>query len=384
MFPQFNIHSTPLLFLVLQGLIFAALLFFRYLKKNKSYDLLLVVLLFIMAYHRSAYIVGFMGWYDTYPNTKINYYLFSLYLAAGPLVYLYTRTILKTPFKLHLKDLWHFLPVALFITYRMIVLAHDATQEDWATGYEGEWHREIHVNYVAPILQLLEYSSILLYLAFTIQMFVQYKKRIKSFFSNTYKLELNWIQLFLSIYCFLFIYNTVAQLMDAFISDLNYIHFWWVHFLSSVAIVFLGIKSYITNLDRLHEMTYNIPPLASGQTISMTVSNKKKEKVVQHIEISKSFLKPNFTLKELAEELDMSLHEVSEIINNGFGINFNEFINQYRVEEVKAKLKDPSQDHFSLIAIAQDSGFNSKASFNRIFKQVTGQSPSEYKKDSRV
>jgi len=78
----------------------------------------------------------------------------------------------------------------------------------------------------------------------------------------------------------------------------------------------------------------------------------------------------------------MSLHDVSEVINTGMGVNFNELINRYRVEEVKRRLVDPKNDHLSLMAIGLDSGFNSKATFNRVFKQIAGMSPSQYKQQT--
>jgi AraC-like DNA-binding protein len=101
------------------------------------------------------------------------------------------------------------------------------------------------------------------------------------------------------------------------------------------------------------------------------------------MERQKAYLQTDFTLKQLAVGINKSIHDTSEIINSGFGINFNEFVNRYRVEEVKARLLDPENDHLSILAIAMDSGFNSKASFNRIFKQMTGQSPSQFKADQR-
>jgi len=59
---------------------------------------------------------------------------------------------------------------------------------------------------------------------------------------------------------------------------------------------------------------------------------------------------------------------------------FFEFINQYRVNEVKAKITDPAYENLSLLGIAFESGFNTKSAFNRVFKKITGFTPGEYKK----
>jgi putative ABC transport system permease protein len=87
------------------------------------------------------------------------------------------------------------------------------------------------------------------------------------------------------------------------------------------------------------------------------------------------------SLGSLAEKLDMHPHELSRIINIVLKKNFNDFINEYRVLEVTRKMQEPAYDRMTLLGIALDAGFNSKATFNRAFRQMTGKSPKEYKND---
>lgn len=70
-FPDFNIYSTPLLILVVQGLVFVGLLFARYIKKKNISDLFLALILLIVCYQQTCYTVGFMGWYNVFRNTKL-------------------------------------------------------------------------------------------------------------------------------------------------------------------------------------------------------------------------------------------------------------------------------------------------------------------------
>ena len=386
MFPQFNIYSTPLLILALQGLLFGVLLLLRYTRQKQLADLFIGLLLIIIAWHRTTYVIGFMGWYDTYQNTKINYYLFNFTLAIGPLIYLYVRSLLVAQFRFGRKDWLHFLPVAIYLLYRLAILWHDSVQADWDTGYEGEWQRSLDLQYVAPVLRLLEYSSQLLYLAFTIQLFILYKQKIRQYFSNTYQVELNWIRLFLIVYSILFIYDSMTDIVDAFIVDLHYTHKWWVGFAFALAIVFVGIKAYFTNLKRLHILTFELEdphdPEPEPEVRSRDYDRQKKQ-LSALMEKQQAFLRPDYTLRHLAEDAGMNINEVSEVINAGFGYNFNEFVNRYRVEEVKKRLIDPQYTHLSILAIAFDSGFNSKASFNRIFKQLTGQTPSQFAREQK-
>ena len=96
--------------------------------------------------------------------------------------------------------------------------------------------------------------------------------------------------------------------------------------------------------------------------------------------MKKPFLDENVSLKSLAELLAVSDKKLSAILNQHMEISFYDYINGYKVEDVIMKMKEPSYNKYTLLAIAFESGFNSKTSFNRIFKKVTGLSPSAYKK----
>ena len=96
------------------------------------------------------------------------------------------------------------------------------------------------------------------------------------------------------------------------------------------------------------------------------------------MEENKPFLNPELSLPELAESLEVSRNQLSTVINKIHEKNFYEFVNQYRVNEVKRLMTDPANKHLKLISLAYDAGFNSKASFNRIFKQMTNMTPSQF------
>ncbi|SFW83510.1 putative ABC transport system permease protein [Chitinophaga sancti] len=85
------------------------------------------------------------------------------------------------------------------------------------------------------------------------------------------------------------------------------------------------------------------------------------------------------TLASLAAKLTIHPHELSRIINTGLDKNFSDFISEFRVREVVLKMHDPACDQLTLLAIAYESGFNSKTTFNRVFKEMTGKTPVEYK-----
>jgi YesN/AraC family two-component response regulator len=92
----------------------------------------------------------------------------------------------------------------------------------------------------------------------------------------------------------------------------------------------------------------------------------------------KPYLNPEFKLSDLARGLNLSANSVSQTINQGFNLNFYDFVNKYRVEEIKRMLSDNSYSNKTYLGLAMDAGFSNKSSFNRIFKKTTGKTPSEF------
>ena len=106
--------------------------------------------------------------------------------------------------------------------------------------------------------------------------------------------------------------------------------------------------------------------------------NELNKKLIKYMEEEKPYLNHELTLPELATNLEFSRNQLSAIINQVHSKNFYEFVNGYRVDEIKRLMDDPANKHLKMISLAYDAGFNSKASFYRIFKQITKMTPSEY------
>ena len=106
-----------------------------------------------------------------------------------------------------------------------------------------------------------------------------------------------------------------------------------------------------------------------------------KSQLEQLMSNKKPFLDPNLTLRSLAQIMEIPPNHLSQLLNEGFDKNFAEYINSYRVETFKAKAADPAQQHLTILALAYDSGFNSKTVFNTFFKKMTGKTPKAYWKE---
>ena len=100
------------------------------------------------------------------------------------------------------------------------------------------------------------------------------------------------------------------------------------------------------------------------------------------METEKIYMDSELSLTHLAEKIDVSTNHLSMLLNEYIGKNFYDYINNFRVEEVKSRLRDPSYQKQTLSSIGGDCGFNSKSAFNRIFKNLTGKTPSEFQNSS--
>lgn len=382
MFPNFNVHSTPLLVLVIQGLILVVFLLKRYVEKKNASDAILATLLLIVSYQQICYTIGFMGWYDTFRNTKINYFLIPAETAIAPLIYFYVKSITKSNFKLLKRHWWHFaIPISL-VVYRLTIYTYDALQPGFNEAQNGILKIELDQAIIKPVLLIIGFSVMLLYLAFTVQLYYNYRQKIKQYFSNVFKLELNWIRNFLIVFTFLFLYDSIQSIVGTII-DLGYNERWWLNLFLAICAIYIGLKGYFTDTTKLNRLDFSFSP--KQISIPETTSETKKEiattaieAIAELMEREKPYLNPDLNLSELAKQANVTRGQLSEIINSGFQMNFNDFVNSYRVNAFKGMLKEGKHKQLSLLGIAYECGFNSKATFNRVFKKLTSFSPTQY------
>ncbi|MFI5160442.1 MAG: ABC transporter permease [Sphingobacteriales bacterium] len=150
---------------------------------------------------------------------------------------------------------------------------------------------------------------------------------------------------------------------------------YFLYLLCMAMVVGNRVKAFLKSRIRKSRITGIAPnPLSKDKLIQRGYWLRHQMKVGQF------YLDEELTLQSLAKELGISIHELSRIINTGLRKNFNDFVNEFRIQQVARKMKDPAYDRITLLGIAYDCGFNSKTTFNRAFKQIMGKSPAEYKK----
>ncbi len=117
-------------------------------------------------------------------------------------------------------------------------------------------------------------------------------------------------------------------------------------------------------------------------TLTKVRADRYVRRLLETMEKEKLYLDSDLTLQKLARRLSIHPHHLSQIINERLNQNYFDFINSYRIEEAKKRLIDPSEKHFSILAIAGEVGFNSKSAFNSVFKKYVNMTPSEWRKTS--
>jgi len=199
-----------------------------------------------------------------------------------------------------------------------------------------------------------------------------------------------------------FSYNKDKTSMIKLFISMMLIHSVLLH---SKATIYFFTQEYwnlleIMNLTFLLVLSYFIAYVVITQPIAIHHSNRKQnitgykkyeksgvkhedaiaiaKKLNDYFEKERVYLKPEISLTKVSESLHIPSHQITETLNGLLGQSFNEFTNNYRVEEFKRLLKKPKFQNYSILALAFEVGFNSKATFNASFKKITEQTPSEY------
>ena len=118
-------------------------------------------------------------------------------------------------------------------------------------------------------------------------------------------------------------------------------------------------------------------PRLSPHTIREEVAKLKR-----YFQDDEPYLDSDLSVYTVSEKLNLSRHSLTEVLNSGTGKNFYQFVNEYRVNEVKRKLADPKYRRYSIDAIGFECGFKSKSTFYEVFKKYTGLTPSQYRSSS--
>ncbi|SHN31870.1 ABC transporter permease [Mucilaginibacter sp. OK098] len=295
-------------------------------------------------------------------------------LALGPLIYFYVLKLTRPEYKLRLKDLLHFSP--LWLQQGVLVFEIRESISSGAATYDTLTFQQLN-----PVLQLLSFISVVTYLYWSFRLIERFYQREKfNDVSDRYRYELRWLSSLLTGFGLLWLLWIPFTAVDYFYyhSRLGIHAYYPLYLLLTIMMIRIAVQALFRPEAG---MATQAPPV-----FKPTLPAELKQKGIWLKKVVKTNLyyqDPELSLVSLAEKLELTTHELSRIINTVLKKSFNDFINEYRVADVVQKMQDPSYDHLTLLGIAFESGFNSKTTFHRIFKQVTGKSPAEYKTEGK-
>ncbi|HEX8576280.1 MAG TPA: helix-turn-helix domain-containing protein [Flavobacterium sp.] len=213
----------------------------------------------------------------------------------------------------------------------------------------------------------------------------KHEQNIQSFSSSIENIDLKWLR-YLVICVQVMASFFIIDRLQYFPTDYYFI-IELAYFIGFFAIAYYSIRQkeiYPFTADEKNEIIHTaIKDSSKKQEPKKLIGDHKLEELkadlLHLMEKEKPFLDCELNLVKLASMMDISLHQLSYLINTGFNENFYQFVNRYRIEVAKKLILDKKMSHFNFQGIAFEVGFNSKTVFNSTFKKCTGQTPSEYK-----
>jgi len=358
---------------VLAALIIAILLVVEKSNSNQA-NRVLAVLLILSSLTLINLIIDFTGL--NYINRNLFFLPLRYTLAIGPLLYFYVRFSLFPSHRFKLIDAFHLvLPLAQACFYLWL-------------GFRGyAFKTKIWLNIIRPYGEWEDIAFTLglpFYLVLSFLLIRNYKQ-----LNPNAKHQLRWMNRLLLIIIFVITVNLIYEAID-YSFTLGFAPNWccpswyfapqmfffglllfWMAFNGYIHIRFMRLSNAKPESKSKRKETYNL------QETQITELGEKLEYLMLE---EQPFLNPDLSLASLAGELAISTKALSLVINETQAKSYNDYVNHYRIEYLKQQFLNPESKSISLLELAFDAGFNSKATFNRVFKQMTGLTPSEYRK----
>lgn len=386
---DFSLYSGLLIPFFVQGFLFAIILFVRGKGEERLSDTLLGWLLLLNAIKIAFWMLGFAGWYDTHDaySSFMFYFPFNNVVWMGPLLYFYLLSLTNTEFAFQKKHYKHFILPVLFLLMVIVKFIVDfafnrpfPVEEATQYGTKGPL-ADLDKNLWVDIIY---YGSFFYYLFITIKAYRSYQVYIRQNFSSTEEIRFDWMRNLLYAIATGVIIFFIFSLIQRFVEiRRSYVFEWYAYVALGFVIYYLSIAGYFARPGHRQQLLF--VPVLEDESQDIEVEKEKlpelegwKDKLTGIMQDQKPYLEPDLNLTQLSKTLNTNPSLLSKIINEGFGQNFNDYINEYRVKAVIEKLKAGQQKTQTLLGIAYDCGFNSKATFNRAFKKFIGNSPKEW------
>ena len=377
-----NLH--PVNFIILSGIlqcVILGIILILYRKGKRASNRIIGLFILICSLHFSWSMVIDTNLGDVIK--QLFWFPYSYLLALGPLLYLYTKSLTQHNFKFNSAALAHFMPVAIEFLVQLYFIRQGIADETVyydSTGFTG-----------FRIVQLTSSAiSIVLYGKNALALIRFHEASLVENFSNQRDITLLWLYNLVKYLRVLWVFWLAFEV--SFVLFLQFqMHFLSVYFLLYILLAIVTYSTYWIGLQTI---------VKSGTLIDILPAQIAIEKSSVYSRVSASdlsnyairlnmlmqseklYLHETLNLRMLSQRLDIEPNLVSHVLNNVLHKSFYDYVNEFRIAEVKRKIEDAAYSHLKIVEVAYECGFNSKATFNRVFKKVTGKSPSDFRKNS--
>jgi AraC-like DNA-binding protein len=352
----------------IQGLVYGFILW-KNQNINKTANKFLAVILWFFSYRLFVEVLKLfgIGYYDTWYHLLLEYNWI-----YGALIFFFVKSYVTPNFKLNLKQDWiHFLPVIIEFAWSNFIKSQnflwDGTKE--SLSFLGYWGYIVWMQ--LPTQYIISAALIIFYI-------FKSEKLLSKPASEAFEIidkNTNWVKRVLKIMKYYSVAVIVIVLIDFMFFNYAFNRFYHYPIFIGMALItyWLGLEGFNKKDKQVIKTKVILDPkeklqleaIASKLTLLMTEE--------------KAYKNQDLTLSILSKQLDVKSYLTTKCLNTVFEKKFNDFINEYRIEELKTLLKDPKNNNYTLLSLAFEAGFNSKASFNRAVKKLTGKSPSALK-----
>ncbi|MEO0341053.1 MAG: helix-turn-helix domain-containing protein, partial [Bacteroidota bacterium] len=313
--------------------------------------------------------LGIGGVYQQNPN----YYFLPIFysFAFGPLLYFYVKQLTDNAFTWRPHYLLHFLPAFLQGGLYVFLQTQDYEFRRWF------WF-DVHRDYTQRIEFLLTLVSLLIYCYFSFRFVQRYQHLLREHYSEISKINLQWLK---------FILSSIIVIATFWGIDLYFREILGLYLDHNFSSIGLGIFVLMLALGSIRQNSLTHIDFSDSDRPKVQTSREKEidpntlETIQKRIKDDQLYLEPELSLKDFSKLIGIPARTISEHLNQGLGLSFIDFVNQHRVEAVKEAILNNELEHKTFLGIALDSGFNSKATFNRVFKKMTETTPGQYHKN---
>ena len=288
-----------------------------------------------------------------------------------PLTYLYLKKLSSRNKSLTKSDLWHFLPMALSIVLTLIFVPGHANEiagqsnETLKSTMKMVWENSLHHNVLAISCRIMSFGQAIVYSFLVFKLYQKYLGIIKnndSLISYYNGIWIKWV--------------VVIMLLQGFFEGFALLGIYKLNFMLILGFPFQIIYAFFFVIHATIQK--DLAPIFESYTKEpFTLNSLETQNLIDQFKAKKLFLIPDISLDETARQLDISKYKFTQVIKDAGYDNFYCFINEQRIETSKILLsKIP--ENFVIESIIEQSGFKSRSTFYRVFKQITGNTPSEF------